>query len=146
MAIISKISYIDSHRVAVNTGFNINYNLPYNISNFYKPGYFSGVHRMIEASPVVEFIKRLSESDEFSASENLTLTEIPIVNDDDKSEAKNEVENSTIENLEVVDDNEITTTETETTTKKLKKKRKSKVKRDLSAAELYAGIKDTLKV
>lgn len=53
-----------------------------------------------------------------------------------------DVENETSERI--LDDNEETTTETETTTKRLKKKRKSKMKRDVTAAEFYAGIKDTM--
>jgi len=100
-------------------------------------------------SPIYQFIKRLAESDETSipeTSKNLVPTELPIANDDENLESRNDVENNTNENLDVVDDNEATTTETETTTKKLKKKKKSKVKRDLTAAELYSGLKDTLKV
>ena len=146
MALVSKVSYIDSHRVAINSGFVINYNMPYNLSNFYKPTYFRSFEN--STSPIYEFIKKFVGSDDTSipeTSENLTPTELPIVNDDEKSESRNDDENSTNENLEAVDDNEVTTTETETTTKKLKKKKKSKVKRDLTAAELYSGLKDTLK-
>lgn len=40
MAIVSQISYIPSHRVAVNTGFSISYNLPFKPSNFYIPPFW----------------------------------------------------------------------------------------------------------
>lgn len=147
MALVSRVSYIQSHSVAINTGFNINYNLPYNLSNFYKPTYFRSLEN--STSPIYQFIKRLTETDDDSvpeSSKNLVPTELPISNDNENSESRNDVETSTNKNLEVVEDNEVTTTETETSAKKLKKKKKSKVKRDLTAAELYHGLKDTLKM
>ncbi|KAL7050188.1 hypothetical protein ACKWTF_003981 [Chironomus riparius] len=138
MALVSKIAYVDSHRVAINSGFNVNYNLPTSLANFYKPTYFRSLEN--STSPIFEFIKKFAESNDTSVSD-LTPS-----SDDEKSERRNNDENRTNENLEADDDNEVTTTETETTTKKLKKKKKPKVKRDLTAAELYSGLKDTLKV
>jgi len=145
MAIVSKVSYIDSHRVAINTGFQINYALPYSWSNIITPTYFGSIRSFgNKSSPVVAFLNKLVESDNAFSSEKSDTkipAYLPMVNDYAKPNIRNKVENSTTKNLVSIDDNERTTTETETATKT---KKKLRMKKDVTAAEFYNGIKDTL--
>lgn len=141
MCVISAISKINTHNVAINAGFNINYNLPFSLANFLTTSYWAK-SLTSGTSPIDLFFNKLVESgDDFAlgmAADGVP-TEVPAP---ELSINGTDVENETSERI--LDDNEETTTETETTTKRLKKKRKSKMKRDVTAAEFYAGIKDTM--
>lgn len=68
MCFISKISSLDSHRVAVNSGFQMNYNLPYQLSNYYSPIFWA---RSISntSNLFVNFFERLSQSDDIENDE-----------------------------------------------------------------------------
>ncbi|KAG5679420.1 hypothetical protein PVAND_008987 [Polypedilum vanderplanki] len=137
MCIISQISYIPSHKVAVNTGFMMSYGLPYNTSNFWSPVYWARSLLTTDSSSSVlyTYLKRLSESgDDFSLNFK-------------------EEQNEDNAQLKINDDDEITTTTSQdeelttlpsTTEKSKKNKKNSKTKRDVSASEFYAGIKETL--
>jgi hypothetical protein len=127
MALVSQVSKITSHRIAINSGFQINYGLPFRLKDFYSPIYWARAFSNV-TNPIEIFFAKLGESDDGEENEIKT---------DDQEE-----ETSTI-----VDDDDVeTTTMTEiSTTEKSKRKRKPKMKkRDLTAAEFYSGIKDTM--
>jgi hypothetical protein len=134
MCIISQISSLTSHRVAINAGFNINYGLPFRLRDFYSPLYWA---RSLSntSSPFTNFFEKLASSDDSGENDDLTSNE---VNDDDSDEDGIEPG----DNEEEMD--EETTTEVMTTTKKPRRNRKPKVKRDLSAGEFYYGIKELM--
>ena len=140
MCVVSQVAYITSHKFAVNDGFQINYQLPFNLANFYKTNYWA---KSSGSSPINSFFNKLIESgDDFSLglSGESIPTELPM-NDENKSDN----ENGTTANFTTFNDNEETTTDPQTTTKKSKKKKKkAKIKRDVTAAEFYAGIRDSL--
>lgn len=143
MCLVAQVSYIPSHKVAVNTGFQINYGLPYNSSNFWSPAYWARSF-VNNSSPLTSFFAKLSESDadEFSFlsdnSESNTI-QTRLENDDDEFKVE------TTEQTEVSEYEETATTQSSTEKPKRKKKsKKPKTKRDLTAGELYMGLTDTL--
>jgi hypothetical protein len=137
MCIISQISSLTSHRVAINTGFNINYGLPFQLKNFYNPMYWARSFSNV-SSPFTNFFEKLAENDDGSESGESDN------DNEDEDFGKNDMEKEL--NGDDDEDLEETTTEivTTTTTEKHKRKRKPKVKRDLSAGEFYYGLKELM--
>lgn len=74
VALVSQISYENSHRVAVNTGFGISYGLPFKPSQFYKPMFFLSRSNNNETSTLGEYFNKLIENndDEVEESEETT--------------------------------------------------------------------------
>lgn len=137
MCIISQISSLPSHKVAVNTGFQVNYGLPFTLSNFYSPIFWARSFSNV-SSPVLNFFEKFIESQDNNADE------------DERSEEDDDNDTTTIASEEEMTTDIITTealtatTEALATTKKSKRKHKPKVKRDLSAGEFYSGIKELM--
>lgn len=69
MCIIAQISQLPDHRVAVNTGFQMNYNLPYQLSSWYSPMWWA---RKLsgESNPLINLFERLSASDDDAVNED----------------------------------------------------------------------------
>lgn len=61
MCLIAQISSLPSHRVALNVGFQTNYNLPYELPSFYSPIFWA---RKISktSNPLVNFFERMVDS------------------------------------------------------------------------------------
>ena len=102
------VSGITSHRVAINVGFQINYNLPFQLKDFYSPMYWAR-----------------SLSNIGNITSNFINAFVQGKSND-------------------VDDTAIETTIKPKSKKKKKKKSKTKIKRDLSAGQLYAGLRETM--
>lgn len=138
MCIISQISSLTSHRVAINAGFNINYGLPFQLKNFYNPMYWARSLSNV-SSPFTNFFEKLAENnerdDEDESGESYS---------EDEDNEKNIVSKESSDNDEDLKDETTTEIETTTTTEKPKRKRKPKVKRDLSAGEFYYGLKELM--
>lgn len=109
MCIVMPVSGITSHRVAINIGFQINYNLPFQLKDFYSPMYWARSLSNI-GNITSNFIHGLVEGKS---------------NDSD-------------------DETAIETTVKPKGKKKKKKKSITKIKRDLSAGQLYAGLRETM--
>ena len=76
MAVVNQISYLPSHKVAVNCGFQVNYGLPSTLSGFYNPIFWarSGGNK---TSLMGEFFNKLieepiDEDDEIEEEEEAT--------------------------------------------------------------------------
>lgn len=67
MAFIAAISYLPSHRVAVNTGFQANYNLPFALKGFYSPAFWARSDSNGTSFVDSFFYKMIASSDESSA-------------------------------------------------------------------------------
>jgi hypothetical protein len=132
MCIIAQVSSITSHRVAINTGFNINYGLPFRLKDFYSPIYWA---RSLTntSSPFTNFFEKLAESKD---SEEGTESEESFENG---GEGENEVgsEND-------VEEGEMTTEMTTTTRKPKRKPKMKREAKDLTAGEFYYGIKELM--
>jgi hypothetical protein len=61
MALVAQVSYITTHRVAVNTGFNIAYNLPSNLREFTSPIFFPRSLLNKNSSILPSFLSKLAE-------------------------------------------------------------------------------------
>lgn len=63
MCIIAQVSQLPDHRIAVNTGFQMNYQLPYQLSSWYSPMFWA---RKLsgQSNLLINFIERLAENDE----------------------------------------------------------------------------------
>lgn len=126
MCLVAQVSGIKSHRVAINTGLQMNYNLPYKLSEFISPIWWARSISQV-SNPVMDFFERLIQNaDEKSANDNDDIS------DDDEL---------TYETTEIPDTTELPET---TTMGKLKRRRKPKVRRDLTAGQFYSGIKESL--
>lgn len=63
MCLIAQISQLPDHRVAVNVGFQTNYNLPFQLSSWYSPMFWA--RKLSKSSnPLVDFFERLTENKE----------------------------------------------------------------------------------
>lgn len=63
MCLIAQISQLPDHRVAVNLGFQTNYNLPYQLSSWYSPMFWA--RKLTKTSnPLVDFFERLSQKND----------------------------------------------------------------------------------
>lgn len=132
MCLIAQISSLPSHRVALNLGFQTNYQLPYQLPSFYSPIFWA--RKFSHASnPLVNFFERMAEN-----------------NDEIEETVEKE------DNLEVIDTTEMPTTtefmDLETTEESYKNhtdildrhKRMISFDSDLSAGQFYNGIIDIL--
>jgi hypothetical protein len=117
MCVISKVSHIESHRVAVNHGFQINYNLPFQLSSYYSPIFWA---RSLSNSSnlLIDFIERLATSDDFS---------------NDNNESNNDA-----------DDEEDTTVVIEKEEASERKKRMIQVESNVTAGQFYSGLIEIL--
>lgn len=71
MCLIAQISQLPDHRVAVNVGFQTNYNLPYQLSSWYSPMFWA--RKLSKTSnPLVDFFERLTQSKDDEESEEST--------------------------------------------------------------------------
>lgn len=114
MCLVAQISSLPSHRVAINTGFQINYQLPFRLQDFYSPIYWARAFSNV-SSPAMSFFERFIESEAKS---------------EDDDEASGEV------------DDDISPEET--TTIYPEESEKHETKRDLSAGQFYSGIMETM--
>lgn len=114
MCLVAQVSHITSHKFAVNTGFQINYAMPYNLKQFYMPIFWGRSNSNDSTSLFNSFFNKLIESDENENEEETTIAAI---------------EETTIEEEE--DDEEVND-------------KKQKQKRDVTAGEFYNGIRETL--
>ncbi|KAG5671911.1 hypothetical protein PVAND_002080 [Polypedilum vanderplanki] len=82
MCLIAQVSAITSHRVAVNHGFQINYNLPFNVSSFYSPMFWA---RKISKSSnmFIDFFERMTESDDIAGNEDETVESATLIEEDE---------------------------------------------------------------
>lgn len=140
LCLVAQVSSIPSHRVAINSGFQINYALPFNLQGFINPIFWARAFSN-ESSPLLDFFERLIKS-----GGNGNESEDDEV-DEDSDEEVDEDSNDEAATQDYEDDDTTTTEVYPTTTEKLKqKKRKPKMKRssDLTAGQFYSGIKETL--
>lgn len=129
MCSISQISFIPSHKVAVNLGFGISYGLPFALKNFYSPMFWARAFSN-ETSPMMEFFDKFIESQKIEAAK----------------EQQEKMRNSSIE-IENDDEQNTTTDVITTSDDELKREIRSTIPEDLgdlTAAEFYYGLKDTL--
>lgn len=132
MCLVAQISSLQSHRVAINSGFQINYALPFNLQGFINPIFFARAFSNV-SSPLLDFFERLVKTEE-----NENKFEIDEVEEDSDDEVVTQ---------DYEDDTTTTEADTTTSTEKLmKKKRKPKMRRstDLTAGQFYSGIKETM--
>lgn len=129
MCLVAQVSSLPSHKVAINSGFQINYGLPFRLKDFYSPVFWARSFSNV-SSPMVNFIEKLAHS----------------TARDDESEDSAEVEEdeNVIETDEASTEETVTTTEEESTTELSRKKRKPKMKRDLNAGQFYSGLRELL--
>lgn len=119
MALVSQVSYITSHKFALNSGFQVNYALPFKLTGFYKPPFW-GRSSDNGTSFIDSFFKKMIEGNNENSKE---------------SSEKRDDDTTTI----IPDD--------ETTTKIIKKKKAGKkTKRDVSAGEFYTGVNEAFKM
>jgi len=130
MCLIAQISSLPSHRVAMNLGFQTNYQLPYQLPSFYSPVYWA--RKFSHASnPLVNFFERMTENSEDVAdnkedsSEDISTTELPITTDV-----------SELETTEITSNNQ--------TDGHHRHKRMVSFDSDISAGQFYYGIIDIL--
>lgn len=143
MCLVAQISSLPSHKVAINSGFQINYGLPFRLSQFYSPMFWARSLTNI-SNPMMDFFERLAKTqmEQKSEEENDDDTEVSTTAfDDDEEETTTENEETTLE----------ATTEVSTTiTEKAKRKRKPKMKRetstnpDLTAGQFYSTLNEVL--
>jgi hypothetical protein len=119
MCLISQISSIPSHKVAINSGFGISYGLPFRLKDFYSPIFWARSFSNV-TSPMLDFFDRLAFAEEKSDD----VAEVDIENDLDLDE-------TTTAFIDIEDDT--------TTTERPKRKRKPKMKRDIARSDLTAG-------
>lgn len=69
MCIIAQVSQLPDHRIAVNTGFQMNYQLPYQLSSWYSPMFWA---RKLsgQTNPLVNFLERLADEDNVEDDDN----------------------------------------------------------------------------
>lgn len=153
LCLVAQVSSIPSHRVAINSGFQINYDLPYLITNFVNPMFWARALTNV-SSPVTDFIEKMVKSEIKNQESGVVDGSESDVDDesDDESEDDNEIVSD--DNTTVQEDSE-TTTEV-STSEKSKRKRKPKAKReasnlteqrdssDLTAGQFYSGLRETL--
>ena len=129
MCLISQISSIPSHRVAINLGFQTNYALPYQLPSVYSPIFWA--REFSHASnPLVNFFERLSENDE---NEQIA--------DDSKTELPGTTEIPESEELETTEESFTNKTDGH---KNNRHKRMVSFDSDISAGQFYYGLIDVL--
>lgn len=136
MCLVAQISSLTSHRVAINSGFQINYALPFQLKDFYSPIYWARSLTNM-SSPIMNFFEKLAkseESDDETESGEVEEDAEVVTDDDELVTEHNEAE------LEEYSTTEISTSSTE----KAKRKRKPKEKRDLTAGQFYSGLRETM--
>lgn len=133
MCIISQISFIPSHKVAANVGFNVNYALPYTLRSVYNPAFWARTLTG-ESNPIMTFFDKFIESESEMVANSARIidqtTETPTT-------------------VETTDENEVTTNEStdddDEEERAMRRKRdESDAKGDLTAAEFFLGVKETL--
>lgn len=129
MCIISQISFIPSHRTAVNVGFNVNYALPYTLSSIYSPMFWARTLSG-QSNPIMTFFDRFIESESGDARNSSrrsdTTTEVPTTDTDE----------------EEYDETTVSTDEEDRVMRK--KRNEPEMKGDMTAAEFYLGMKEIL--
>lgn len=77
MALVAKVSYINSHVVAVNTGFSLNYALPFNAKGFYNPVFFPVARSIANGTSLLEsyFNKLIENTDDEKSQETTSKIE-----------------------------------------------------------------------
>lgn len=81
VALVSQISYITSHRVAINSGFAMSYGLPFKPSQFYDPIYWARSNKN-ETSLIGAFFNRMIESSDDDNEEEVTESATEAVEND----------------------------------------------------------------
>lgn len=78
MCLIAQVSAITSHRLALNHGFQMNYQLPFNVSSYYSPIFWARKFSK-SSNLLIDFFEKLASSDDFDeakSDENLETTTI----------------------------------------------------------------------
>lgn len=89
MCLIAQISQLPDHRVAVNLGFQTNYNLPYQLSSWYSPMFWA--RKLTKNSnPLVDFFERLTQKDDDDEDESSGETARKLA-DEKYSKAKRDI-------------------------------------------------------
>lgn len=73
MALVSQVSHITSHKFALNTGFQMNYQLPFQPSSFYHPMFWSRSGSE-DTSIFSKFFNRIIESNDDGEDEEIQTT------------------------------------------------------------------------
>lgn len=157
MCLVAQVSSITSHRVAINSGFQINYALPFQLKDFYSPIYWARSFSNV-SSPVMNFFERLARIEEDEEDSNEVTGDSDDESDEEVQKTNDEMHDTSTDDVdsenEEIDD--VTTTEiSTTTTRKVHRKRKPKIKRelptelvskspDLTAGQFYAGLQETM--
>lgn len=144
MCLVAQISSLPSHKVAINSGFQINYGLPFQLSQFYSPMFWARSLTNM-SNPMMDFFERMAKTqmEQKSEEENDDDTEVSTsaFHDEEEEGTTAEYEETTLE---------VTTEVSTTTTEKAKKKRKPKMKRetttnpDLTAGQFYSALNEVL--
>ena len=136
MCLIAQISSLPSHRVALNIGFQTNYQLPYQLPSFYSPIFWARKFSHT-SNPLVNFFERMAENtggseelvDDGEVQEVQTNSELPTTTEE-------------FENFDVLDTTE--TTFNNQTNSHERHKRMLSFESDISAGQFYYGIIDIL--
>lgn len=96
MCLVAQVSYITSHKFAVNTGFQINYGLPFSLKGLYSPVFFP-IGRSKDSdkngtSIINSFFNKFVESNDDDEVEETTILADP--NDIDDTTEINELKKS----------------------------------------------------
>ncbi|CRL05446.1 CLUMA_CG018474, isoform A [Clunio marinus] len=130
MCFVSQVSYIPSHKVAVNNGFQINYRLPYILSEFYSPIFWARSFANQSSNLLLNFVERMA------ADEN---------NDNDEDSNEDEMEEELIDGDDIESDDEESSDEITTVEKRRRRrKRDSNENGDISAGLFYSGIRNSM--
>lgn len=130
MCLVAQISSLTSHRVAINSGFQINYALPFKLNDFYSPIYWARSIANV-SSPIMNFFERFAKSNEKE-------------NENEEVDKDDELVSEDYEQVTTEFENLYETTTEVSTTEKTKKIRKLRMKRDLTAGQFYSGLRETM--
>ena len=83
MCLIAQVSQLPDHRIAVNTGFQVNYQMPYQLSSWYSPMFWA---RKLsgQTNPLVSFLERLASNDDNNEEEDTDDEETTTVSTEGK--------------------------------------------------------------
>ena len=142
MCLVAQVSGITSHRIAINPGFNINYNLPFRPREFYSPMFWARKLSK-ETSPMINFIEKLVEAGDFEDDDQIAERERLEKEFEEKEEEEEEEEEASDDQYDngTESADEMTTTELYMQSVK---RRKPKARRDLTAGQFYSGLKELM--
>lgn len=142
MCVVVPVPEITAHRTALNTGMQVNYNLPFKLSEFYNPVHWA---RMIsggnDSTPTI--MESLFGELSSRAQKNNKKVKI----EERRRMLKEESEQEEIEEVRKAVEEIDQESEEQTTTQKYRKIKQHKIqKRDLTAAQFYSSLQDMIQV